>query len=277
VTYLQFHLVFIMPPLLVAAWLARGSVARLGPRARWALPAVLAIAFVYTTPWDNYLVARGVWGYGEDRVIGTIGWVPVEEYLFFLLQPLVTGFWLYYLLAGRGRGEGEGEGRDGAVRAVGALVYLAVAVAGAMLLRTEAGTYMGLILAWSCPVLAGQWAFAGDIMARRLRTVVVAIAVPTLWLWFADAYAIRAGIWYISETFTLGYRPFGLPIEEATFFLVTNILVVQGLLLFLVPRAEDSGGGLRTWSRISHLAHPSIEPATGGPPSGAGSGADRAP
>jgi len=32
-------------------------------------------------------------------VVGTIGYVPVEEYLFFLLQPILTGFWLYWLLS----------------------------------------------------------------------------------------------------------------------------------------------------------------------------------
>jgi len=54
---------------------------------------------VYTTPWDNYLIWRDVWHYGTDRVVGTIGYVPVEEYLFFLLQPILTGFWLYWLLS----------------------------------------------------------------------------------------------------------------------------------------------------------------------------------
>jgi len=36
--------------------------------------------------------------YGMGRVVGTIGYVPVEEYLFFLLQPILTGLWLYWLL-----------------------------------------------------------------------------------------------------------------------------------------------------------------------------------
>jgi len=34
----------------------------------------------------------------HGRVVGTIGYVPVEEYLFFLLQPILTGLWLYWLL-----------------------------------------------------------------------------------------------------------------------------------------------------------------------------------
>jgi lycopene cyclase domain-containing protein len=50
--------------------------------------AILAtVAFVWTTPWDNYLVKSGVWGYGNnDRVLYVIGFVPVEEYCFFICK-----------------------------------------------------------------------------------------------------------------------------------------------------------------------------------------------
>jgi lycopene cyclase domain-containing protein len=49
----------------------------------------------------------------------------------------------------------------------------------------------------------------------------------------ADAVAIWAGIWTISPDYTVGVSAFGLPLEEATFFLFTNLLVVQGVLLLL--------------------------------------------
>ena len=64
-----------------------------GPALKW-LGVVLLLAFAYTTPWDNYLVFREVWGYPPGRVLATIGYVPVEEYAFFLLQPIMTG--LFY-------------------------------------------------------------------------------------------------------------------------------------------------------------------------------------
>jgi lycopene cyclase domain len=63
-----------------------------------AIPIVCLIAFTYTTPWDNYLVAQEVWWYGANRVVGTIGYVPVEEYMFFVLQPILTGLFLYQYL-----------------------------------------------------------------------------------------------------------------------------------------------------------------------------------
>jgi lycopene beta-cyclase len=245
-TYLGFHLVFILPPIAaLALWLrARPG----GLRRRWLayLPLIALIAFVYTTPWDNYLVWRGVWGYGSDRVIGTIGYVPVEEYLFFVLQPLLAGLWLYRVLADRDGVRDLAAGAAGRARVLGALLYLAAALAGGLMLLREETTYLGLILAWAAPVLAGQWAYAGAEIWRRRRSWALGVAVPTLYLWVADAIAIRLGIWEISERYTVGLQVWTLPLEEAVFFLVTNLLVVQGLILFLHPPGRSSVVGRRS-------------------------------
>jgi lycopene cyclase domain-containing protein len=234
VSYLAFLLVFIVPPLLALAWTQRRRLRGIHPRAGLFLALMAVIALIYTTPWDNYLIWRGVWNYGSDRVVGTIGYVPVEEYLFFLLQPLLTGLWLCSLLP-----TSTSMARS-ASRWTGALVYAAAAVAGALLLTFEKGTYLGLILAWAAPVLALQWAYAGrEIWARR-RVFALAVGIPTLYLWMADAVAIYLEIWRISPAHTLGPSLGVLPLEEAVFFLVTNLLVVQGMILFLHPPARSA-------------------------------------
>ena len=231
-TYLVFHLVFIIPPLMALALLQRARLGAIHPRAGLYLFLLMAIAFVYTTPWDNYLVREGVWGYGEDRVIGTIGYVPIEEYIFFLLQPLLAGLWLYTLLPAAERST------SGRAHWVGAAAYAIAAATGVLLLRRPEGTYLGLILVWAAPVLALQWAYAGRRIWARRRVWALGAAAPTLYLWAADAFALSSGIWHISEAQTLGLAIGPLPIEEAIFFLVTNLLVVQGLLLFLYPPAR---------------------------------------
>ena len=83
-TYVAFHALFIVPPILLLAWLNRGRMHRIHDRAAVFLVLMCIIAFVYTTPWDNYLVRRGVWSYGADRVIGVIGYVPLEAWLMLL-------------------------------------------------------------------------------------------------------------------------------------------------------------------------------------------------
>lgn len=236
-TYLQFHALFMLPPVLLLAVGLRKALPRLGDRARWALPAMTLIALAYTTPWDNILVWRGVWYYGMDRVVATIGYVPAEEYLFFLLQPLMTGM-TFYLFLGRLVEEGhvppapEGPAR---LRLQGAFLWTALAAAGGLLLTETPGTYMGLILVWAAPVLAVLWLYGGEQVVRLRAAAIPSILLPTLYLWIADRVAIKAGVWDISARFSLGFRPLGLPVEEAVFFLMTNVLVVVGTTLFLVP------------------------------------------
>ena len=138
-TYLEFHLYLIVPPLLALVATLGMPLRRLG-KPFWYLPALALIALLYTTPWDNYLVWRGVWHYGADRVIGTIAYVPLEEYAFFVLQPLLTGAWLYHVLA---RWSGSPSLDRRRFRSAGVLVYGAASVGGALLLATGSGLYVG--------------------------------------------------------------------------------------------------------------------------------------
>jgi lycopene beta-cyclase len=254
-TYLQFHFLFIFPPILLLLAAVPGALGGMGRRGLWPVLAVPIIAFLYTTPWDNYLVWRGIWWYGEDRVLGTLGYVPYEEYLFFLLQPVLTGLLTLHLVARRvgatafpPAGGGQRlpkpiprlrleplSPNPGRVRLIGTLLWFGVAGVGVLCLRTTPGLYMGLILAWAAPVVALMWLFAGPHLWRHVHVLGLAIGLPTLYLWVADAVAIRQGIWAISEEYTFRVNPFGLPIEEATFFLITNVLSAIGVLLFAIP------------------------------------------
>jgi lycopene beta-cyclase len=255
-TYAQFHLAFTLPWLALlgyGAWRApasgrrvAGDLGRDDRFAWWALAVHGVIAFLYTTPWDNYLVYRGVWGYPPGRVLGTIGYVPLEEYAFFLIQTLASGLLLFALARASGAQDRSDPGPDGVrTRVFGAALLLGGAAAGVLALMTEAGTYLGLIAAWALPVLALQWGFGGDLLVRRRRLVALGVALPTLYLWIADRLAIGWSIWWIEPGLTVGWRPLGLPVEEALFFLVTNALVVFGLVLALHPVS---------WQRLLALA-----------------------
>lgn len=231
-SYFAFHLLFTLPPILLLALFQRQPLAGVGGLKVWlALPLMALIALIYTTPWDNYLIWRDVWHYGEGRVVGTIGYVPVEEYLFFLLQPILTGLWLYWLLAHKAPVQQE---CSAVARIVGTGFWVVLSIAGLIMLQSNPGVYLGLILAWAGPVLALQWFIGGAQLWATKSTWLLGTLIPTFYLWFADRFAIEQGIWSISDAYTTGLHLFGLPIEEATFFLVTNLLVVQGLLLFLL-------------------------------------------
>ncbi len=232
-SYLAFHFVFLLPPILIL-WATQPSpLAGVGGRrGRYAIPTICLIAFSYTTPWDNYLVAREVWWYGPERVLATIGYVPVEEYAFFILQPILTGLFLYQYIA---RWTPVRRSTSLKAQYIGAAVWIVLSAIAAWLVFSgwDPGLYMGLILVWASPVLAGMWLYAGRLIWALRGPVAVGVAIPTLYLWVTDAIAIHQGIWEISSAYTVGLRPFGLPVEEALFFLVTNILCVKGTLLFL--------------------------------------------
>ena len=59
------------------------------------------------------------------------------------------------------------------------------------------------------------------------------LGVPTVYLWLADALAIEMNIWSINPAYLLGVYVGKLPVEEMTFFVVTNLMVLQGSLLFV--------------------------------------------
>jgi lycopene beta-cyclase len=94
--YSRFLLTFVAPIVLVSAILA---IPRMTKR-EWLAIILLPIAAVlWTTPWDNYLVASGVWRYDPGKVWNVIlGYVPLEEYLFFVLQSLAVGFPMILIL-----------------------------------------------------------------------------------------------------------------------------------------------------------------------------------
>jgi lycopene cyclase domain-containing protein len=104
VTYGQFLLIFLVVPIIVLAFVLRRQLTLGYMRV---VGVMALVAFVYATPWDNLIVAQGVWTYDPGRVAGIIlGWVPLEEYLFFLLQPLLAGLVVLGLLSRNSRAAG---------------------------------------------------------------------------------------------------------------------------------------------------------------------------
>ena len=70
-------------------------------------------------------------------------------------------------------------------------------------------------------------------MRLPVSNTLIPIALPTLYLWIVDTLALRRGTWVIESGTKLNWHLWdGLDIEEALFFLLTNVLIVFGLVAF---------------------------------------------
>jgi len=234
-TYLQFLILFMGIPLSILITKYISSDLPNKKEFKNGIIILICLAVFYTTPWDNYLVMTGVWSYGSHRILGTIGYVPIEEYCFFILQPIFSGL-LCFLMQKKFviKKEAAIFGRTYLV----SFFYAALFLIGVVGLNFEKTRYFGLILSWAMPVILLQWLVGGSRLLANRKIFISAVIVPTLYLWIADAIAISDGIWTIPETYSTGLKVGGLPIEESLFFLVTNLMLAQGLLLFVVMKQE---------------------------------------
>jgi lycopene cyclase domain-containing protein len=195
------------------------------------------LALIYTSPWDNYLVASGVWWYNPELVTGiTLGWVPIEEYTFFILQTLLTGLWGLYLLRGSTVQSPVYKARSG-VRFWASLLVLLFWIGSVFMLILDwmPGRYLALILSWALLPILLQVVFGADLLLAEWKRVIMVVMVPTLYLWWVDALAIASGTWTIDPAQTTGVKWGVLPLEEFLFFFMTNLMIAFGLTLMLSP------------------------------------------
>ena len=218
-------------------------------RAVWTGIAIhVLLAVVYTTPWDNYLVATGVWYYNPNLVTGIVlGYVPIEEYTFFVLETVLTGLWWAFLAR---RLASPQTGFESKAK----LVYLSTAVLVALWLLftylfffgSAQWTYLSIILFWALPPIIIQWLFGADILWHYRKLVFWAIAVPGAYLSLMDIVALQETTWSISTSQTTGALFFGiLPVEEIIFFFITNILLTFGMTLFLSNLSQERAAEIK--------------------------------
>lgn len=112
-------------------------------------------------------------------------------------------------------------------------------------------TYLVFELAWALPVVVGQWIVGRERLLTQWRLLLLGVAIPTLYLCAADAFAIRVGIWRLSPELTTNVWIGALPLEEGVFFLLTNVMVVQGVLLFEGGRAQPPRDARSSSARAS--------------------------
>ena len=241
-TYFGFLLRFLFIPILILFILTW----RHNNKSFWVAVLInVFLAVAYTTPWDNYLVATRVWSYDPKLVSGIVfGYVPLEEYTFFLLQTLFVGLW-WKIVSRRiipDRDFKPSQGFRLGSSVIAALIWLGAAIV--FLVHWKQMTYFSILLFWSVPPMFPQFLFGADILWNQRKLLAWSILPMGLYLSFTDSLAIASGTWTINPAQSSGIFISKLPLEEAVFFFVTVTMVSFGITLLL-----SEASSLR-WSEI---------------------------
>lgn len=94
----------------------------------------------------------------------------------------------------------------------------------------EPFTYLALELSWALPPILLQWLVGWRLLRQQRRAWLLGIVIPTVYLALADSTALGV-VWTIHPAKSLGIYFGNVPLEEVLFFLLTNTLVVQSVIL----------------------------------------------
>lgn len=205
------------------------------------------LAVVYTTPWDNYLVATGVWDYNPQLVTGlVIGYVPIEEYTFFVLETILSGLWWWFLVQRLPLTPNPVPNKLALYLSTCILAPLWLIFTYLFFFGAETWNYLSIVLFWALPPIFIQLLFGADILWHYRKLVFWALIIPAIYLSLIDIVALKETTWSISATQTTGILFFGvLPLEEVIFFFVTNILITFGLTLLFPTVSHERFAVLR--------------------------------
>lgn len=213
-TYLQFHLIFTLPVML---WVFPS-------RNMWKETSILACAaFTYTTPWDNLLIYMSGWSYFPDRVLLVIGYVPIEEYAFFVIETVIVCGICSLLIDGA---------RFKSIPMSRSRIPILVTGFLGLILGVYIGLehfYLGSLLCWCIPALLIQYCYSIEAVLRHKWLIMKTTGVSTLYLSVIDHWGISHGTWSVDDTVFDVYP--GLPFEELAFFFVTSLMCSQGMVL----------------------------------------------
>jgi lycopene cyclase domain-containing protein len=200
-TYFGFLLRFLVIPILILLVLTRWDPRKGNPirgfrtgRALWAAIGVhVLLAVAYTTPWDNYLVATGVWYYNPDLVTGLVmGYVPIEEYTFFVLETLLAGLW-WWFVARRLSPPPQTftPNRPFITLSAGFITVLWLLFTCLFLFGSQPWAYLSIILFWALPPTILQMLFGADILWHYRKLVFWGFFIPGLYLSLVDIVALQ--------------------------------------------------------------------------------------
>jgi len=82
--YIALMLVFAVIPSIILLYVLRDRIVLKN------LAIALVILFFIGVVWDQISVKLGIWNFSDDKIVGNLFGIPIEEYLFFIFVPLLV-------------------------------------------------------------------------------------------------------------------------------------------------------------------------------------------
>lgn len=194
---------------------------------------VSLIAFSATSLWDNYAVYSGIWYFPQEKTTGIkLFYVPIEEYMFFFLQTYTTG--LMQLLYMRIYKRIKVKNRNFTTM----FFSIPFIILFQEIVKLPFGkmNYLFHLLGWAGLFILIQYLFGRKKIFKYKDFIFFPSIIMTIYFSIADSISIGKGIWGFDPEQTIGTRIFNIPLEEIIFFLCTNLLVTEAMILFLPER-----------------------------------------
>jgi lycopene cyclase domain-containing protein len=176
-----------------------------------------------------------------------LGYVPIEEYTFFVVETILSGLWWWFLARRLSPPANEFKANKVLVYlSTGVLTFTWLIFTYLFFFGAAEWTYLSITLFWALPPLIIQILFGADILWHYRKLVFWSIVIPGMYLSLMDIVALQETTWSISPSQTTGILFFGiLPLEEVLFFFITNIMITFGITLLLADVSQERFAGIR--------------------------------
>ncbi len=236
-TYLQFHALFNLPPLLLLLFHQKDH--PLQPAEYLCLGAIFIAVGLFTSPWDNAAVKKGIWGFPDKQHTFKIKYLPIEEYLFFFVQSLlvilsVRSAYLFFPSLSLHL-ETSLTPLKGGLTLLLLLLWIFYGRYTKKYPLSPRWNYTFHLFYWFTPLLLLQWIIGYELFPLLIPLLLLSLAWG-LYYTLCDLIATHQGIWHFDSHQIQGYKILNiLPWEESAFFWITSLLVAQSYLLLLPP------------------------------------------
>ena len=188
------------------------------------------VSTLFTAPWSAYMISTGAKSFGADRHMSEMipfgGRVPIEEYLFFVLQTfIVCGLFMDMLP--------EGAEIKPLPRTWSRIPLLlaSVPLCGITAYICTTHFHLGAVLLFGLPATLFQLAYRMETLWEYRWSIAKCVGVCTVYLSVVNHWAMARGTWFVEDTAGDAYP--GLPVEEVLAPGVNSFLCCVGFVVLM--------------------------------------------